>query len=207
MRLRVNGSARDLKVDPRIECIGMDSPLPLSSPRRSSRPSTPRQSSASSDTGPPSQLSFDDLKASAVVPSDILGEPSEVTIGHPDTSAAGDVLLLDNIYRTPWYNHNAIEPHATIANGPTATVSRCSTRLRPSGDSAPRWPKSSASSQSPKKDPTDGSDFSSRHLIEAYQHRAAAPPAVPARRPQVRLIACRRSLRGDALARWRPVPD
>jgi len=63
----------------------------------------------------PSQLSFDGLKNGAVVPSDILGEPSEVTIGNPDANLVGATRIVDHTYRTPWYNHNAIEPHATIA--------------------------------------------------------------------------------------------
>jgi len=60
-------------------------------------------------------VSFDDLKAEAVVPSDILGEPPEVKIGDADKGLAEAEVTVDNIYRTPRYNHNAIEPHATIA--------------------------------------------------------------------------------------------
>ena len=60
-------------------------------------------------------VSFDDLKAEAVAPSDILGEPPEVKIGDADKGLAEAEVTVDNIYRTPRYNHNAIEPHATIA--------------------------------------------------------------------------------------------
>jgi len=61
------------------------------------------------------EVSFDGLKRDAVVPSDILGEPSEVKIGDADKSLSDAEVTVDNIYRTPRYNHNAIEPHATIA--------------------------------------------------------------------------------------------
>jgi xanthine dehydrogenase YagR molybdenum-binding subunit len=60
-------------------------------------------------------VSFDGLKTEAVVPSDILGEPPEVTIGDADKGFTEAEVTVDNIYRTPRYNHNAIEPHATIA--------------------------------------------------------------------------------------------
>jgi xanthine dehydrogenase YagR molybdenum-binding subunit len=60
-------------------------------------------------------VSFDDLKTEAIVPEDILGEPSEVKIRDADKSLKEAEVTVDNIYRTPRYNHNAIEPHATIA--------------------------------------------------------------------------------------------
>lgn len=62
-----------------------------------------------------SAVSFDDLKTEAVAPSDILGEPAEVKIGDADKGLTEAEFAVDNIYRTPRYNHNAIEPHATIA--------------------------------------------------------------------------------------------
>ena len=62
-----------------------------------------------------SRLSFDALKSAAEVPKDILGEPAEITIGDPDKALADASARVDEIYRTPWYNHNAIEPHATMA--------------------------------------------------------------------------------------------
>jgi xanthine dehydrogenase YagR molybdenum-binding subunit len=60
-------------------------------------------------------VSFDDLKTEAVVPSDILGEPPEIKTGDIDKGLAEAEVTVDNIYRTPRYNHNAIELHATIA--------------------------------------------------------------------------------------------
>lgn len=62
-----------------------------------------------------SRLSFDGLKSTAVVPKDILGEAPEITIGDPEQALANAAARVDQIYRTPWYNHNAIEPHATMA--------------------------------------------------------------------------------------------
>jgi xanthine dehydrogenase YagR molybdenum-binding subunit len=63
----------------------------------------------------PSHVSFDDLKATAELPSDIMGEPAELSIGDPDAALAHADVVVDNVYRTPPYHHNAIEPHATIA--------------------------------------------------------------------------------------------
>ena len=60
-------------------------------------------------------VSFDDLKATAAPPKDILGEPTELTIGDTDAGLAAADVTVDNVYRTPWYHHNAIEPHATAA--------------------------------------------------------------------------------------------
>jgi xanthine dehydrogenase YagR molybdenum-binding subunit len=62
-----------------------------------------------------SHVSFEDLKASAAPPKDILGEPAELTIGDADARFAAADVTVDNVYRTPWYHHNAIEPHATTA--------------------------------------------------------------------------------------------
>ena len=62
------------------------------------------------------QLSFEALKETAVLPKDIMGEPPTVTIGDAETALAKAAAAVDHIYRTPWYHHNAIEPHATIAS-------------------------------------------------------------------------------------------
>jgi xanthine dehydrogenase YagR molybdenum-binding subunit len=61
------------------------------------------------------QLSFDELKKGAETPSNILGEPAEVEIGNAEKSLNDAEFKVDNIYRTPRFNHNAIEPHATVA--------------------------------------------------------------------------------------------
>lgn len=59
------------------------------------------------------ETSFDPTKAET--PPNILGEPSEVKIGDAEKALAGAGIKVDNIYRTPRYNHNAIEPHPIIA--------------------------------------------------------------------------------------------
>jgi xanthine dehydrogenase YagR molybdenum-binding subunit len=60
-------------------------------------------------------VSFDGVKAEAVVPADVLSEEPEVTVGDADKALSEAAFKIDNMYRTPRYNHNAIEPHATIA--------------------------------------------------------------------------------------------
>ncbi|MBV8806527.1 MAG: xanthine dehydrogenase family protein molybdopterin-binding subunit, partial [Sinobacteraceae bacterium] len=45
-------------------------------------------------------------------PKDILGEPPTVVIGEAEAALAASDVRIDNVYRTPRYNHAAIEPHA-----------------------------------------------------------------------------------------------
>jgi xanthine dehydrogenase YagR molybdenum-binding subunit len=66
------------------------------------------------DLGMP-DVSFEDMKPKAIVPHDIMGEPSEVRMGDVDRGMREADAKVDHVYRTPRYNHNAIEPHATIA--------------------------------------------------------------------------------------------
>ncbi|MGB6941927.1 MAG: xanthine dehydrogenase family protein molybdopterin-binding subunit [Bryobacteraceae bacterium] len=61
------------------------------------------------------EVSFEDAKATAFVPKDILGEPPEIKIGDGNRAFAEADVSVGHVYRTPRYNHNAIEPHATIA--------------------------------------------------------------------------------------------
>ena len=61
-------------------------------------------------------LSFDDLKANAVAPDEIVGERPEVTVGDAENAFAQAEVIVDRVYRTPWENHNAIELHATVAS-------------------------------------------------------------------------------------------
>jgi xanthine dehydrogenase YagR molybdenum-binding subunit len=60
-------------------------------------------------------VSFDGIKGQAFVPADVMGEPSVVRIGHFEKGIAEADVRIDHTYLTPRYNHNAIEPHATIA--------------------------------------------------------------------------------------------
>ena len=59
--------------------------------------------------------SFDAMKPDAEIPPDVMGEPSVVETGDADKAIRESDARIDHVYRTPRYNHNAIEPHATIA--------------------------------------------------------------------------------------------
>ena len=60
-------------------------------------------------------LGFDELKSEAKLPKDILGEPPEFKIGDAEAALRDCVFKIDRTYRTPRYNHTAIELHATTA--------------------------------------------------------------------------------------------
>jgi xanthine dehydrogenase YagR molybdenum-binding subunit len=60
-------------------------------------------------------VSFDGEKAEAQQPPDVLREPAEIRIGDAEKALDESPIKVDQVYRTPRYNHNAIEPHATIA--------------------------------------------------------------------------------------------
>jgi xanthine dehydrogenase YagR molybdenum-binding subunit len=61
------------------------------------------------------QVSFDAARASATVPGKVMGEEPEITLGDPESALAAAAYVVDNTYRTPRENQNALEPHATIA--------------------------------------------------------------------------------------------
>jgi xanthine dehydrogenase YagR molybdenum-binding subunit len=61
------------------------------------------------------EVSFDGAKSQAVVPPNVMGEPSEIKTGDVDKAIAEADARVDNVYRAARYNHNAIEPHATTA--------------------------------------------------------------------------------------------
>jgi xanthine dehydrogenase YagR molybdenum-binding subunit len=60
-------------------------------------------------------LSFGGMKPQAFVPAEVMGQPAVVKIGDFDLGMQESDVRVDHVYRTPRYNHNAIEPHATIA--------------------------------------------------------------------------------------------
>jgi xanthine dehydrogenase YagR molybdenum-binding subunit len=60
-------------------------------------------------------VSFAGMKPDAFVPSDVMGEPAVIRIGSAEKGIGEADTSVDRIYLTPRYNHNAIEPHATIA--------------------------------------------------------------------------------------------
>jgi xanthine dehydrogenase YagR molybdenum-binding subunit len=70
----------------------------------------------------PSVTSFDAAKART--PDNILGEPSLIEIGDAEAALKNAAFRVDLTYRTPRYNHNAIELHAaTVAwDGDKLTV-------------------------------------------------------------------------------------
>jgi xanthine dehydrogenase YagR molybdenum-binding subunit len=59
--------------------------------------------------------SFDAMKPGAARPADVMGEPAVIEMGNAERAIQEGDARIDHIYRTPRYNHNAIEPHATIA--------------------------------------------------------------------------------------------
>lgn len=58
---------------------------------------------------------FDALKSEAVTPPNVMNEPAEIAVGDAEKVLQAAEYKVDHIYRTPRYNHNAIEPHATVA--------------------------------------------------------------------------------------------
>jgi xanthine dehydrogenase YagR molybdenum-binding subunit len=57
-------------------------------------------------------VEFEEAKTHARFPKTILGEPPEVAIGDAEAILAESPFKVDITYRTPRYNHNAIELHA-----------------------------------------------------------------------------------------------
>jgi xanthine dehydrogenase YagR molybdenum-binding subunit len=57
-------------------------------------------------------VAFDEAKAHARLPESVLGEPPTVVIGDAEAALAAAPHKVDITYRTPRYNHNAIELHA-----------------------------------------------------------------------------------------------
>lgn len=60
-------------------------------------------------------VSFQGMKPQAVLPSDVMGQPAVVKIGNFAKGMQQAEVRVDNVYRTPRYNHNALEPHASLA--------------------------------------------------------------------------------------------
>ncbi len=61
----------------------------------------------------PAVIAFSEAKRNAHKPDTILGEEPEVTSGDAEAVLAASAHKVDATYRTPRYNHNAIELHAT----------------------------------------------------------------------------------------------
>ncbi|MGU3391180.1 xanthine dehydrogenase family protein molybdopterin-binding subunit [Sphingomonas sp. M1A8_2b] len=64
----------------------------------------------------PAITSFTAAKAKGAEPASFMGQPLRNAIGDADATLAAAPHTVDQVYRTPRHNHNAIEPHAaTIA--------------------------------------------------------------------------------------------
>ncbi len=64
----------------------------------------------------PAETRFEDAKADARVIPSLLIERNHVSLGRAERELARAPHKVDNLYRTPWQNHNAIELHAlTVA--------------------------------------------------------------------------------------------
>lgn len=64
----------------------------------------------------PLKTRFEDAKATARVPASILIEKNHVSVGDTEREMGKATHSVDNVYRTPGHNHNAIELHAvTVA--------------------------------------------------------------------------------------------
>jgi xanthine dehydrogenase YagR molybdenum-binding subunit len=61
----------------------------------------------------PARLDFDALKDAAARPDHVQGEPPSVVTGDPEAALRAADVVVDQIYRTPWHTHCAIEPHVT----------------------------------------------------------------------------------------------
>ena len=62
------------------------------------------------------KTSFEKEKPNAVTPPKILTEEPVIKIGAAEEELKGAFYAADNLYETPKYNHNPIEPHASIAD-------------------------------------------------------------------------------------------
>lgn len=56
------------------------------------------------------------VKTVAVAPVDVVGDPARITIGDAERRLRTSEVVVDRRYTTPRHNHNALEPHATIAD-------------------------------------------------------------------------------------------
>jgi xanthine dehydrogenase YagR molybdenum-binding subunit len=67
---------------------------------------------------------FSAAKAKAHPPASILGEPAKISIGDAEAALQSSAFKVDRTYRTPRYNHNAIELHAATVrwDGDNLTV-------------------------------------------------------------------------------------
>jgi len=79
---------------------------------------------------------FDDAKADARIPASILIEKNHVSVGNAERELERAAHRVDNVYRTPGHNHNAIELHAvTVAwQGESLLVHDATQMIAPSAN-------------------------------------------------------------------------
>ena len=72
----------------------------------------------------PATTSLDEAKAKGTGPGTLMGQPLKFEVGDAEAALAAAEISVDVTYRTPYQNHNAIEPHAaTVAwNGDELVV-------------------------------------------------------------------------------------
>ncbi len=64
----------------------------------------------------PAALSLDQHRGRAKAHANILGEPSKIAIGDAESALTSAPVQVDQIYRTPRHNHNAIELHGVTVH-------------------------------------------------------------------------------------------
>ena len=84
----------------------------------------------------PAKTHFEDAKATARTPASILVDTNHVVVGNPERELAQAAYRVDNIYRTPGHNHNAIELNAvTLAwQGDALTIHDATQMIAPSAN-------------------------------------------------------------------------
>lgn len=81
----------------------------------------------------PAKTEFEAAKADAREPASILIERNHVTVGDAERALAQAAHRVDQTYRTPGHNHNAIEPHALTVEwqGDTVTLHDATQMIAP----------------------------------------------------------------------------
>ena len=130
----------------------------------------------------PAVTSFDEAKKTPRQLDNILGQPPVVEIGDAEAALKGAAVQVDQIYRTPRHNHNAIELHA-------ATVAWSGDELRVHDASqlldltAGQLPTSSAWSPTRSASPPPSSAaVSAANACGTTRSSPAPPPGSPAGR-------------------------
>ncbi len=82
----------------------------------------------------PAETRFEDTKPNARMLPSLLVEKNQRTVGNPQRELANSAAHVDQVYRSPWQNHNAIELHAvTVAwEGDSLTVHDATQAIAPS---------------------------------------------------------------------------